>query len=80
MSNSVDGLSVTMRALLEHPKLMARSDPSVVPLQWDELAMLRARRGLRIGWYLHYGQAGEIGFSGKITGIAVMICLSRLLE
>ena len=50
LSQSVDGLVLSMSALLKNPEKMAREDWRVVPIPWRE-AMFNRGKKLKIGWY-----------------------------
>ena len=50
MAQSIDGVVLGMKTLLEDPEKMSILDHKVVPLPWRE-DLFRPKRKLRIGWY-----------------------------
>ena len=49
MAQTVDGVTLGMQSLLEHPETMSALDHKVVPLPWRK-ELFDTNRKLKIGW------------------------------
>ena len=49
MAQTVDGVILGMKTILEHPDGMAMSDHKVMPLPWRD-NLFKLNRKLKIGW------------------------------
>ena len=49
MAQTVDGVVLGMKTILENPESMAMSDHKVMPLPWRD-SLFKLNRKLKIGW------------------------------